>query len=144
MTFADIISVISLIIAIISLRKSSKTQNLQNEINRKTLERLKEEENQSSVSCVQARIINKGNQRYCAKIWNSGKAAAYNVMVNFSKDSEIINFSNDKLPFERLENMKSFELAILHPPGAPQKFVITTSWDDENGIHHQKDNLVDI
>ena len=128
---------------------SSKSQHLQDRVNEielklKEYELEEKEKEQHKAPCIEARInhITKGN--YKIKIWNSGNAAAKNVTVSWDKESQIIFFDQEKLPFELLEPQKSFDLAISTYSGSPRKLCITTAWEDSDGEKHSKEQWCDL
>ncbi len=147
---ALIISALSLVVAIISIVKSSKNQRLQNKVNEieiklkeYELDKINKVKQTASSAVVQARIIHMGKNNYRLKIWNSGGETAYNVTVKFEEKSQIIVLEQDKLPYEELETMKSFELPLILSFDSFCKARVRTEWDDANGFHQSKSQLVD-
>lgn len=145
---ALLLSAISILIALISLLQSSKNQTLQNQVNdielkikEYELEKIKEQEKETSV--VEARIINISKGKYRLKVWNSGNTTAYSINVHLNDDANIIIF-RDKLPFDELEPNKNFELPIAVHMGSAPKFKIITEWKDVNGKEFKKEQMGDI
>lgn len=146
---AVIISGVSLVLSIISFLESKKSQNLQNKVNEieyklKEYELAEKEKQQQKTPCVEARIIHITKANYKIKVWNSGNASAKNVNVSWDKESGILFFDQEKLPFELLDPNKSFELAISSYPGASRKLCITTEWEGSNGEKQSKKQWCDL
>jgi len=148
---AIIISALSLMVAIISIMKSSKTQKLQNKVNELELklkeyelDKVTKEKEAANSALVQARIIRMGKGNYRLKIWNSGGGTAHNVTVKFEDDPNIIVMDLDKLPFEELEPNKNFELILIVYFGSARKAKVLTEWDNTDGSHHSKSQMVDF
>ncbi len=148
---AIILSALSLIVAIISIAKSTKAQKLQNKVNEielklkeYELDKVAKEKEAANSALVQARIIRMGKDNYRLKIWNSGGGTAYNVKAKFEDDPNIIVMDLDKLPFEELESKKSFELILIVHFGSAHKAKVLTEWDNADGSHHSKSQMVDF
>ena len=148
---ALIISALSLLVAIISIAKSSKAQKLQNKVNEielklkeYELDKVTKEKEAANSALVQARIIRLGKDQYRLKIWNSGGGTARNVTARFEDNPQIIMFDNDKMPFEELEPMKSFEVVLLVHRGSAHKAKVLTEWDNPEGVHSSKSQMVDF
>ena len=143
-----IVSVLSLIIAFISLCQSGRAQKLQNKVNELELQlkqyevdKLNKEKADAQTACVEARFISMGQGKYRIKVWNSGKAPAYNVIAKFADDPEIMLFNDDKMPYEVLEANKSFELQLIVHLGSSHKARIITEWYDESGKRQSKEQV---
>lgn len=148
---ALIISALSLIVAIISIAKSAKAQKLQNKVNvielklkEYELDKVAKEKEAANSALVQARIIHMGNDNYRLKIWNSGGGTAHNVTAKFEDNPNIFLMDLDKLPFEELESKKSFELILIVHFGSAHKAKVLTEWDNADGSHHIKSQMVDV
>jgi hypothetical protein len=147
---ALIFSAASIIIAVLSLRQAHKANKLQNKVNemelrlkRYELEKVEKEKEASSKALVQARVIKLGNNKNRLKVWNSGGKTAYNVTAQIEGVSDLELLNNDKMPFEELEPMKSFEVPIIwFSPTSKAK--ILTEWTDESGKKDSKSQMVDL
>lgn len=146
-----IVSALSLLFALISLSQSSKAQKLQNKVNeielklkQYELEKVKKEEAEANSACVQARIIKMGNDNFRMKVWNSGGKKAFNVTAQFEGDPSIMIMDDEKMPFDELDPMSSFELVLLVHFGSERKARVLTEWSDADGKHHSKSQMVDI
>lgn len=107
------------------------------------LEKIEQEKTESTLACVEARIVNISRGQYRLKIWNSGRATAYNVDYKMAEDSGAI-IVEPKVPYEFLEAGKSFEENILIHLGTKSKFGLITTWIDEEGQTHSKEQIVSI
>ena len=148
---ALIVSSLSLLVAFISLVQSAKARKQQRKINEIELklkqfamDKANKEQKEASAPCVQARIIEMGQRDHRLKVWNSGGKTAYNVNIEFEDNLGIINMDINKLPFEELEPMKSFELVLLVEYSASRKGRVLTMWEDEKHNIMQKSQMVDI
>lgn len=148
---ALLLSAVSIILASISLYKSSRSQLLQNKVNeleykikQYELEKIEKEEVEKKSSCVEARIIHLGKNESRMKIWNSGKNTAYDVTARFEGDPNIMIVSHDKMPFEELDAMKSFELALVVFGGSASKAKVITEWQNSDGERFSKSQMIDV
>lgn len=145
-----IITVLAFVFSFIAMIKSSKADKLQKKINtlelqlkQNEVDKIKKEQEESEETCVEARVVNLGNDKYRMKVWNSGKNTVYNVTARFDGDVNIIIYDKDKQPFEELEPMKNYELVLIAYSGSASKFKIITEWEDKNGNKHRKEQLGD-
>lgn len=146
---AFIISCLSLALSAISIFFSLKSQRLQDKVNRielqiKNLELEDKKSQRIKKPCIEARACHFAGNRYKIKIWNSGTAVAKNILVAWEKNKGIIVFGSDKLPYEFLDPQKSFELDASTYDNASGKLCVTTSWEDENGEKHSKEQWCDF
>ena len=140
--------IIAIILSILSFIDSKKANRLQGRLNQVEerlityeLEEKEKEREEATKACIEARIVKISKNNYRMKIWNSGKATAYNV--DFSAEEVVEkNIFKDKVPYAFLEPNKSFEEHFLVHSGVPQKFSVTTVWKDENGNSHLKDQIL--
>lgn len=141
---------IALMLSIFSFRdsrKASKVQERLNELEEKLkkyeLEEKEKERKEANKSCVEARIIKISKGKYVMKIWNSGKATAYNI--DFSIPEEYRNMVwREKLPYEFLESGKNFDEYVMVYGRCPSKLKVTTTWEDKNGESYSKEQIVSI
>ncbi len=145
------LAAVSLLIAIISLIKSSKAEKLQLKISELELkikqyefDEVTKEQEKSTMSCVEARVVSIGQGKHRLKVWNSGNVTAYDVVAKFEGDTGIIIMDQDKQPFEVLEAKKNYELVLVTHMGSARKFRILTEWKDSSGNVHSKIQMGDI
>lgn len=135
------IAIILSIFSYIDSRKINKVRGRLNEVEERLkkyeLEDKEKEREEASKACVEARIMNVAKHKYKMKVWNSGKAIAYNVDFETPPEYKGIIW-RDKVPYEFLEPGKNFEEHVIVHSGTPNKFKVTTTWEDEQGINHQK------
>lgn len=141
---------IAILISILSFkdsRKANKVRDRLNEVEEKlksyALEDKEKEREDASKACVDARIVNISKNKYKLKVWNSGKATAYNVDFEIPSEYNGIIW-RDKVPYEFLEPGKNFEEHVLVHMGTPRKFTITTTWKDEQGTKYSKEQILTV
>lgn len=144
--FPTIALAISLL-SYVDSRKANKVQERLSEVEEKLkkyeLEEKEKERLEATKACVEARIVNISRGKYRLKIWNSGKATAYNV--DFKIPGEFKGMiRKEKVPFEFLESNKSFEEIVMAYSGTPNKLKVTTTWTNENGVSFSKEQMVTI
>lgn len=135
------------LLSFIDSRKANKVQKRLNLVEEKLkkyeLEEKEREREESTKACVEARVIKISKGNYKMKIWNSGKAIAYNVNFIIPEEYRGIVWK-EKVPYEFLEPNKSFEECVLVHSGTPNKFLVTTTWEDNQGISYSKEQIVTI
>lgn len=136
----------AIVISGLSYRDSKKANKIRGRLNEveeklKNFEREEKEREreEATKACVEARVVKISKGKYKMKVWNSGKATAYNV--NFQTQPE---YENMVLPYEFLEPGKSFEEHVLVYMGTPRKFNLTTNWVDNQGNPHSKDQILSV
>jgi hypothetical protein len=141
-----ILAFIGSIYSVFTSRKANKLQErileIEKELKENELKRVKFEASELAKAKVEAKIVKISKGNYKLKIWNSGKATAYNVDIEEKEDVGMIYKSNT--PFEFLESGKGFEELIIVSMGSVSKFTVITKWKDENDNDHSKENLVSI
>lgn len=152
--FIDIVKylfpTIAIILSIISFCDSRKANKLKDRLTlvEKTLKEyeLEEKENErleKTKACVEARIVRISKGNYKLKVWNSGKATAYNVDFQLPEECNGMVIRSI-VPFEFLESGKSFEEIFLVSFQTPSKLIIITTWVDEHGNPYLKEQMVSI
>ncbi|WP_413376456.1 hypothetical protein [Paenibacillus taichungensis] len=152
--FADLVKygfpTVAIIVSLLSFkdsRKANKVRDRLNELEEKLKQFALEEKEKARLdetkASIEARIINISKGKYKLKIWNSGKATAYNVNLEIPDEFKGIIYT-DKVPYEFLEAGKNFEEHILVHSGTPRKFTIKTTWEDSKGINHLKELILTI
>jgi len=139
---------IAIAISIASFHESRKVTKVQFRLNemeeqlkKYELEEKEKERAKSNEAVIEARIYNISKGKYKLKIWNSGKAEAYDVDFQVQDELKVIVF-RDKVPFELLEPGKNFEEHMIVHMGMPHKFSVKTIWKDPNGESHEKEQIV--
>jgi hypothetical protein len=142
-TIAIILSVISFIMS----RKAGKVQNrliiIEEKLKKYELEEKEKERVESTKACVEARITKYSTNNYKMKVWNSGKATAYNVDLIISDEYKGLLFK-EKTPYEFLEAGKSYEEIFIVNMGTPRKSTLTTTWKDKEGVSYSKEQIVSV
>jgi hypothetical protein len=141
---------IALGLSIISYRDSRKANKIQgrlNEVEEKLkkyeLEEKEKEREEATKACIEARVMNISKNNYRMKVWNSGKGTAYNVDFMIPEEYKGMVWRN-KVPYEFLESGKNFEEHVMVHSGTPNKFKVTTTWTDKQGIPYSKEQIVTV
>lgn len=141
---------IALVLSILSFKDSRKANKVRDRLNmveeklkKYALEEKEKERIEASMACVEARIMMISRGKYKMKIWNSGKATAYNVDFKIPEEYKAMVW-RDKVPYEFLEAGKSFEEHVLVYNGTPNKFNVITTWADQHGNPYSKEQIVNI
>ncbi len=142
-----IVAIILSVLSYVDSRKTNKFQQrlslLEERIKTYELEEKEKERVEATIACVEARIVRLAKNQYKMKIWNSGKATAFNV--DFEAPDELRGLvTKDKVPYEYLESNKSFDEHVLVHLNFPRKFPVVTRWTDENGKPYSKEQIVTI
>jgi hypothetical protein len=74
------------------------------------------------------------------KIWNKGKAAARNVMLEFPEGNDFLiqEEIDRKFPLELLDAFQSVELIAVVHMGTKSKHPIRLIWSDDSGERNEK------
>lgn len=141
---------VALVLSILSYRDSRKANKVQDRLNqveeklkKYELEEKEKEREEATKACVEARVMKISKGMYKMKVWNSGKATAYNIDFNIPEEYKGMIW-RDKVPYEFLESGKSFEEHVLVHHDTPNKFKVTTTWTDKQGNPYSKEQIVTI
>ena len=141
---------LALILSILSYsdsRKANKVQGRLNDVEEKLkkyeLEEKQREREEAAKACVETRIMKISKGKYRMKVWNSGKATAYNVDFEIPDECKGM-VRRDKVPYEFLESGKSFEEYVLVYGGTPNKFKVITTWTNRQGNPFSKEQIVTV
>jgi hypothetical protein len=141
------LAVILSLLSYIDSRKANKVQGRLNEIEEKLkkyeLEDKEKEREEETKACVEARIMNISKGKYRMKVWNSGKATAYNVDFEVPSEHKGIVW-REKVPYEFLEPGKNFEEIVIVHSGTPSKFKLITTWKDKQGTSYSKEHILTV
>lgn len=142
--------IIAVGLSVLSYLDSRKTNKLQerllqveDKLKLYELEDKEKEREESTKACVEARIVKISKGVYKMKIYNSGKATAYKVDFKVPEEYGKMVWK-EKVPYEFLDPGKSFEEHVLVYYGTPSKFMLTTTWTDQNDTSYSKDQIVSI
>ena len=146
---ALIIATASFLVAVVSLIKSSQSQKLQNRINQiellikqHELKKIDLEKADAERSCVDASVIRDQNN-WKLRIWNSGNTTVYNVYASIDGETGII-LLNSNMPFETLGPNESIDVQLIPSLGSANRFIVTTTWDNNKGIKLKKTHAASI
>jgi hypothetical protein len=87
-----------------------------------------------------ASFIKLGQGNHRLKVFNRGKSAARNVMIEFPDGNSLIIQSEieDKFPLEVLEPQQAVELVAAVAMGSPRKLPVKLTWSDAQGERNHK------
>lgn len=142
-TVAILISLYSFFESRKAVKVQDRINTLEEKIKKYELEKIEQERIEAAKACIEARIINISKNNYSMRIWNSGKATAYNIDFQVPDECKGMVWK-ENVPFEFLEAGKSFEERVLLFGGVPRKFKVTTTWLDQNDNQCSKDQIVTI
>lgn len=138
---AIFLSLISLLISSKNLKIQTRVIKLEEKLKSYELNEKEKELAESKIACVEARVYCLSRDKYRLKIWNSGKATAYNVDY-LIQDNVSHGIVREFAPYEFLEAGKSFEELVVVHSGTVRKFVLMTTWSDGEGNIFSKDNII--
>lgn len=126
-----------------SLKFKKSEQNLvevQKKLNLLMFEKEKREAEQISKADLGANFIFTGNHNFRLKIFNKGKAPAYNVTIEFPDGNDIVDEHSikQKLPLEKMEQGQSVELLASYGSESKMKLKIELKWQNEDGYEQNK------
>lgn len=137
-----IIPIAAFIVSLIALKKSNETVKVKVQLTEveeklKHCELMLKEHELEKINAlkkpnIEARVINILHNKYRLKVWNSGEAKAYNIMVDIPSEYGVI-IMNETMPFECLEPGNSFEEVVVVHMQTKSKFRIKSSWNDDEG-----------
>jgi hypothetical protein len=138
---------VALVFAFLSYKDSRKANKIQSrlieveeKLKKYELEEKEKQREEATQACVEARVVNISKGKYRLKVWNSGRATAYNVDFNIPEEYKVM-VRREKVPYEFLESGKSFEEHVIVYSGTPSKFTVTTVWNDKQGNSYSKEQI---
>lgn len=121
-------------------RKEEEFLDLQAKVNALILEKEQREANQANRAELGAAFVSIGSKNHRLKIFNKGRAVAYNVAVEFPNGNDIVLESEleEKFPMEAIEPGQSVELIAAIHFGTKAKHVVRLRWVDVDGKEQDK------
>lgn len=149
-----IMPIAAFVVSLIALKRSNDTMKVQIqlseveeklkeyelEIKKYEVEKIQEEETREKKPNIEARIITISSNKYRLKVWNSGDATAYNIEVSIPNEYGII-IVNHTMPFEYLKPGDKFDECVVVYCNAASKFKVISTWEDEQGIKFENEQL---
>jgi len=138
----DIIAFLALLLSsyatyrTLKLKKSEKELiDVQKKINYLILEKKTKEAQEASKADLGANFITIGKHRYRLKVFNKGKANAYNVAIEFPNGNDTVLESDiaDKFPLELIEPGQSVSLIAAFDVQSKRKMEVKLIWKNESG-----------
>jgi hypothetical protein len=129
----NILAGLALILSVYATWKTTKLNNLL--VAKEKSEALKKKQ-----ADLGASFIKIGSSGYRLKIWNKGKAAARNVMLEFPEGNDFLiqEEIDQKFPLELLDTFQSVELIAVVHMGTKSKHPIRLIWSDDSGERNEK------
>lgn len=143
----DIIATLALIVSAYAARTTSKFNarqksliESQEKLNALLLQKEKNEAADEKKADLGASFIKVGGSNYRLKIWNKGKAAARNVVIDFPEGNSIVVQSQieQTFPLELLDRFQSVELIAAVHMGTKHKHAISLIWADDFSERNEK------
>ena len=149
-----IMPIAAFVVSLIALKRSNDTMKVQiqlSEVEEKLkeyelalkkheVEKIQEEEARKKKPNIEARIITISSNKYRLKVWNSGDATAYNIEVSIPNEYGI-TIVNHTMPFEYLKPGDNFDECVVVYCNAASKFKVISTWEDEQGIKFENEQL---
>ena len=144
---SEIIAFFALLISGYATYKSHKFKEnerelveVQKKLNLLILEKEEREASQSNKADLGANFITVGKHKYRLKVFNKGKATAYNVQISFPDGNEIVDEHSIKqrFPLEKMERGQSLELLSSFASQKKRKLGVKLKWENEDGKKQQK------
>jgi hypothetical protein len=129
----NVIAGIALLLSGYATWKTSKLNNL-------LLKKEKNEALYNKKADLGASFINLGSTKHKLKIWNKGKAAARNIVIEFPEGNEFLIQSeiDEKFPLESLDTYQSVELVAAVAFGMKKKHPLRLIWADDFSERNEK------
>lgn len=135
------IPVISLLISILAYKKSKKINEIEIILKKYELEKKEKELDELTKACVDARAYMLSPNKCILKLWNGGKATAYEVDYKILEEPNIIIYK-ENTPYEYLEPGKHFENRITVFGNMDRKFKILIMWKDKEENINEKEQII--
>jgi hypothetical protein len=125
----------------LKLKKSEKELiDVQKKLNQLILKKETKEAKEASKADLGANFITVGKHKHRLKVFNKGKANAYNVTIEFpdGNDTVIENNVEEKFPLELMERGQSVVLIAAFHTQSKSKLKVKLIWENENGKKSEK------
>lgn len=149
----DIISALALIFSIYATFKTVQFNNrqkalieTQERLNRLLLDKEAGEAKSGRQADLGASFVRLGSSKYRLKVFNRGKVAARNVVLEFPEGNDAILDSDldEKFPLETLEPQQGVELIAVVGLGTKAKHPIRFIWADDYRERNEKVVIVTL
>jgi hypothetical protein len=116
-------------------------------INKFQLEKFEKEKKEEKKAHIAGNIISKSKGTKSLKVFNSGKAPAFNVGIDFCDNmwKEVPVMNKNILPYTKLDSQNGFEINFISFEGMTGKTVeIRFIWDDERGENNENNQTLQM
>lgn len=144
---SEIIAFLALLLSGYATYRSLKFKNsekelveVQKKLNLLMFEKEKREADQVSKADIGANFISTGKHNYRLKIFNKGKAPAYNVTIGFPDGNDMVDEYSikRKLPLEKMEQGQSVDLLASYGSDSKMKLKVELKWQNKDGKEQTK------
>jgi hypothetical protein len=137
---AFVFSVLSAIGAGISIWRTRNSRQITDQLNVLMLERAQREASESQQAELGANFISIGSDKTRLRIFNRGKAPAYDVRLEFPDGYDPVekNDVDTKFPMAILEKHQNVDLLCACHWGSPSKLKVKFFWKSPEGILQEK------
>lgn len=135
MSVGDVFSGLAFLLSGFALFRQRKYDELNRRVNELTIEKAEQERTSEQRADVLAEFIHKTKSSYEFRVYNRGKGAARNIEITPMQGMDLFN-SGDiarKLPYPRLEQHQSFNLATYIHMQSSRRAKVLIKWDDDAG-----------
>lgn len=146
-SFGDVVATFALALSAYATWKTFKFNERQNALieSQERLNKLLLDKEASEVVNIKkadlgATFVKLGSHKHRLKIWNKGKSAARNVLLDFPEGNDCLIQSDidSKFPLEILETHQSVELIAAVSMDTKSKHPIKLIWSDDFSEHNEK------
>ena len=120
-----------------------KIKRQEAKINEYQLAKIMEEEEENKKAQICGNIVKLDKGKRVLKIYNKGKAPAFNIRVDGLDENKISVYGLKMLPFERLNPQESFELNLLSP-GWTITLKIKYIWNDASQNNKEFEQILQL
>lgn len=123
-----------------SRRKEEELIEIQYKLNALMLDKEEREAQSANEAEIGANFISLGSKRHRLKVFNRGKATAYQVSIRFPEGNDCIIDADlqEKFPMESIEPGQAVELVASFSMHAKRKHAIKLSWKNAQGQPFEK------
>jgi len=139
---SEIIAFLALLLSGYATYRTLKFKNnekelvdVQKKLNMLMFEKEKREADQVSKADIGANFISTGKHNFRLKIFNKGKAPAYNVTIAFPDGNDMVDEHSikQKLPLEKMEQGQSVDLLASYGSESKMKLKVELKWQNKDG-----------
>ncbi|WP_292364243.1 MULTISPECIES: hypothetical protein [unclassified Methanoculleus] len=121
-------------------KREEELLDIQKKLNIFILDKEEREATQEKKADLGANFVTIGSNKHRLKIFNKGRATAYNVTIDFPEGNHMIldHDIEQKFPLESLERGQSVELIAVVGMSTKSKLAVRLFWQNEDGKKSDK------